>query len=87
MYIPSPPYINAGDNAWQLTAGTLVGLMSLPGLAVLYGGVVKRKWAVSSAVMCFYAFAAVLVVWPKQASKSASAIPGLAPWSASRTPS
>jgi Amt family ammonium transporter len=37
--------------------------MSLPGLAVLYGGVVKRKWAVSSAVMCFYAFAAVLVVW------------------------
>jgi len=63
MYIPSPPYLNPGDNSWQLTAGTLVGLMSLPGLAVLYGGVVKRKWAVSSAVMCFYAFAAVLVVW------------------------
>ncbi|MGH7610905.1 MAG: ammonium transporter [Candidatus Dormibacteria bacterium] len=63
MYIPSATYLNAGDNAWQLTAGTLVGLMSLPGLAVLYGGVVKRKWAVSSAVMCFYAFAAVLVVW------------------------
>ena len=63
MYIPSPPYLNAGDNAWQLTAGTLVGLMSLPGLAVLYGGVVKRKWAVSSAVMCFYAFSAVLIVW------------------------
>ena len=63
MYIPSPPYLNPGDNSWQLTAATLVGLMSLPGLAVLYGGVVKRKWAVSSAVMCFYAFAAVLVVW------------------------
>jgi Amt family ammonium transporter len=63
MCIPSPPYLNPGDNSWQLTAATLVGLMSLPGLAVLYGGVVKRKWAVSSAVMCFYAFAAVLVVW------------------------
>ena len=63
MYIPSPPYLNPGDNSWQLTAATLVGLMSLPGLAVLDGGVVKRKWAVSSAVMCCYAFAAVLVVW------------------------
>ena len=63
MYIPSPTYLSPGDNAWQLTAGTLVGLMSIPGLAVLYGGVVKRKWAVSSAVMAFYAFAAVLVVW------------------------
>ena len=63
MYIPSPPYLNPGDNRWQLTAATLVGLMSLPGLAVLYGGVVKRKWGVSSAVMWFYAFAAVLVVW------------------------
>ncbi|HUY97458.1 MAG TPA: ammonium transporter [Verrucomicrobiae bacterium] len=63
MYIPSPSYLSPGDNAWQLTAGTLVGLMSIPGLAVLYGGVVKRKWAVSSAVMVFYAFAAVLVVW------------------------
>jgi Amt family ammonium transporter len=63
MYIPSPPWLNPGDNAWQLSAATFVGLQSLPGLAVLYGGLVKRKWAVSSAVMCFYAFAAVLVVW------------------------
>jgi Amt family ammonium transporter len=63
MYIPSPPWLNPGDNSWQLSAATFVGLQSLPGLAVLYGGLVKRKWAVSSAVMCFYAFAAVLVVW------------------------
>jgi Amt family ammonium transporter len=63
MFIPSPTWLNAGDNAWQLSAATFVGLQSLPGLTVLYGGLVKRKWAVSSAVMCFYAFAAVLVVW------------------------
>ncbi|MBD5656601.1 MAG: ammonium transporter, partial [Candidatus Eremiobacteraeota bacterium] len=37
--------------------------MSLPGLAILYGGLVKKKWALNSAVMCFYAFAVVLIVW------------------------
>jgi Amt family ammonium transporter len=54
-FISAPSYVNSGDTAWQLTAGTLVGLMSLPGLAILYG-LVKKKWALNSAVMCFYAF-------------------------------
>jgi Amt family ammonium transporter len=62
-YIPAPSYLNSGDTAWQLTAATLVGLMSLPGLAILYAGLVKKKWALNSAVMCFYAFAVVLIVW------------------------
>ena len=62
-YVPAPAYLDSGDTAWQLTAATLVGLMSLPGLAILYGGLVKKKWALNSAVMCFYAFAVVLVVW------------------------
>ncbi len=62
-YVAAPTYLNAGDTAWQLTAATLVGLMSLPGLAILYGGLVKKKWALNSAVMCFYAFAVVLIVW------------------------
>ncbi|MDP9025179.1 MAG: ammonium transporter, partial [Candidatus Eremiobacteraeota bacterium] len=46
-----------------MTAATLVGLMSLPGLAILYGGLVKKKWALNSAVMCFYAFSVVLITW------------------------
>ena len=62
-YLAAPPWLNAGDTAWQLTSATLVGLMSLPGLAILYGGLVKKKWALNSAVMCFYAFSIVLVVW------------------------
>ncbi len=62
-YVAGPSYIDSGDTAWQLTSATLVGLMSLPGLAILYGGLVKKKWALNSAVMCFYAFAVVLVVW------------------------
>jgi Amt family ammonium transporter len=63
MFIPAPPYLNAGDNGWQLTAATFVGMQSVPGLAIFYGGVVKKKWAVNSAMMAFYAFAIVLVTW------------------------
>jgi len=56
-------WLDTGDNAWQLTAATFVGIMSIPGLALLYGGAVKKKWAVNSAFMVFYAFSAVLIVW------------------------
>ncbi|XP_030534114.2 ammonium transporter 2 member 5-like [Rhodamnia argentea] len=59
----SPGWMNKADNAWQLTAATLVGLQSVPGLMMLYGGGVKKKWAVNSAFMAFYAFACVLVCW------------------------
>ncbi|CAK9143772.1 unnamed protein product [Ilex paraguariensis] len=59
----SPEWMNKGDNAWQLTAATLVGLQSVPGLVILYGSIVKKKWAVNSAFMALYAFAAVLVCW------------------------
>ncbi|XP_062083308.1 ammonium transporter 2 member 4-like [Humulus lupulus] len=59
----SPEWMNKGDNAWQLTAATLVGLQSIPGLVILYGSMGKKKWAVNSAFMAFYAFAAVLVCW------------------------
>lgn len=59
----SPEWMNKADNAWQLTAATLVGLQSVPGLMILYGGMVKKKWAINSAFMALYAFAAVLVCW------------------------
>ncbi|KAI7988924.1 Ammonium transporter 3 member 1 [Camellia lanceoleosa] len=59
----SPEWMNKGDNAWQLVAATLVGLQSVPGLIILYGGAVKKKWAVNSAFMALYAFACVLVCW------------------------
>ncbi|XP_059440583.1 ammonium transporter 2 member 3-like [Corylus avellana] len=59
----SPEWNNKGDNAWQLTAATLVCLQSVPGLVILYGGMVKKKRAVNSAFMALYAFAAVLICW------------------------
>src|SRR5262249_39613732 len=60
--VPSPSWLNEGDNAWQLAAATFVALQSIPGLVVLYGGVVKKKWAINSAFMSSYAFASVLGV-------------------------
>lgn len=59
----SPVWSNKGDNAWQLTATTMVGMQSVPGLVILYGSMVKKKWAVNSAFMALYAFAAVLLCW------------------------
>lgn len=35
-------WLDKGDQAWQLTAGTLVALQSIPGLAILYAGFVKK---------------------------------------------
>jgi Amt family ammonium transporter len=61
--VASPKWLDTGDNAWQLAAATFVGLQSIPGLTVLYGGIVKKKWAINSAFMSMYAFASVLVVW------------------------
>jgi ammonium transporter, Amt family len=61
--VPSPQWLDTGDNAWQLAAATFVALQSIPGLTVLYGGIVKKKWAINSAFMSMYAFASVLIVW------------------------
>ena len=62
-YVAGPPWLNTGNNAWQLAAATFVGLQSVPGLMLLYSGIVKRKWAINSAFMAMYAFAATLIVW------------------------
>jgi Amt family ammonium transporter len=58
-----PHWLNPGDNSWQLTAATLVGLMSVPGLVVLYGGVMQKRWSVNSMMLAFVAFALVLLMW------------------------
>src|ERR1700679_3883493 len=58
-----PSWLVSGDNAWQMTAATFVGLMSLPGLAVLYGGVMQKRWSVDSMMLTFVAFSLVLVAW------------------------
>ena len=63
MPVPYPSWLNTGDNTWQLTAATFVGLMSLPGLAVLYASIVPKKWAVNVLAMMFAGFSLVLIAW------------------------
>ncbi|XP_026384309.1 ammonium transporter 3 member 1-like [Papaver somniferum] len=65
----APDWLNKGDNAWQMISATLVGIQSVPGLVILYGSIVKKKWAVNSAFMALYAFAAVLICWVSWAYK------------------
>ena len=60
---PYPTWLSSGDNSWQMTAATLVGLMSIPALAVLYGGLVQKKWAMNTVIMVFATFALTLITW------------------------
>jgi Amt family ammonium transporter len=62
-WLSYPSWLNPGDNAWQMTAATFVGLMSLPGLAILYGGVMQKRWSVNSMMLTFVAFCLVMVAW------------------------
>ena len=61
--VPYPSWLNPADNTWQIVAATFVGLMSLPGLAVLYASIVPKKWAVNVLAMMFAGFSLVLIAW------------------------
>jgi Amt family ammonium transporter len=58
-----PSWLDTGSNAWMMTAATFVGLQSIPGLSLYYGGLTRKKFSINTALMCFYGFSAVLVVW------------------------
>src|SRR6185436_790224 len=53
----------AGDNAWMLTSSALVLLMTGPGLALFYGGLVRRKNVLATMMQSFILMAVVTVVW------------------------
>jgi ammonium transporter, Amt family len=55
--------VNKGDNAWLLTSAALVMLMTIPGLALFYGGLVRTKNALSLLLQCFAIFAVITVLW------------------------
>lgn len=60
---PATPRMDTGDTAWMLVATALVMLMTLPGLALFYGGLSKRKDALNTIAMSFVAFSIVSVLW------------------------
>src|SRR6202022_2953987 len=54
---------SAGDNAWMLTSAALVLMMTGPGLALFYGGLVRRKNVLSTMMHSFILMAVVTVIW------------------------
>ena len=59
----APTRPDSGDTAWMLTAVMLVLLMTLPGLALFYGGMVRAKNLLSVMMQCFAITALVSVLW------------------------
>src|SRR5205814_4991090 len=54
---------SAGDNAWMLASAALVLLMTGPGLALFYGGLVRRKNVLSTMMHSFIMMALITVIW------------------------
>ena len=60
---PAPPKIDTGDTAWMIVATALVMLMSIPGLALFYGGLAKTKDALNTMAMTFVTFCIASLLW------------------------
>ncbi|WP_457643287.1 ammonium transporter [Persephonella sp.] len=55
--------INLPDNVWILVSTALVFLMSIPGLAVFYGGLTRTRSVLNTVMMVFSAFGIVSIIW------------------------
>ena len=55
--------LSAGDTAWILTSSALVLMMTIPGLALFYGGLVRTKNVLSVLMQCLFAAGWVTVLW------------------------
>ena len=54
---------SAGDNAWMLTSSALVLMMTGPGLALFYGGLVRKKNVLGTMMQSFAMMAIITVLW------------------------
>ena len=55
--------LNSGDTAWMLTSTALVLMMTIPGLALFYGGMVRRKNVLATAAQSFAVACLMTVLW------------------------
>jgi len=60
---PPPPKIDSGDTAWMLTSSALVLMMTIPGLFLFYGGLVRRKNALGTIMHSFILAAVISIQW------------------------
>ena len=58
-----PSKIDSGDTAWMLTATALVLMMTIPGLALFYGGMVRKKNVLATVMQSFAITCLVTVLW------------------------
>ena len=59
----STPVANKGDNAWMLVSTLLVIMMTIPGLALFYGGLVRSKNMLSVLMQVMVTFSLIVVLW------------------------
>ena len=57
------PTLDSGDTAWMLTSTALVLFMTIPGLALFYGGMVRSKNILSVLMQCFAVTGLITVLW------------------------
>ena len=55
--------LNSGDTAWMITSSALVLLMTIPGLALFYAGMVRKKNILATAAQSFGATCIITVLW------------------------
>ena len=55
--------LNSGDTAWMLTSTALVMLMTLPGVALFYGGLTKKENVLNTIFLSFMAFSITSIIW------------------------
>ena len=60
---PAAPKVDSGDTAWMLTSTLLVILMTLPGLALFYGGLARSKNMLSVLMQIFVIFSLISILW------------------------
>ncbi len=60
---PAAPKIDSGDTAWMLTSTALVLMMTIPGLALFYGGMVRKKNVLATLAQSFGATCIITVLW------------------------
>jgi Amt family ammonium transporter len=67
--VPTEPFVvsfdkvNSGDTAWMLTSSALVLMMTIPGLALFYGGMVRKKNVLSTLMQSFVITCLVTILW------------------------
>jgi Amt family ammonium transporter len=60
---PKIPAVDTGDTAWMLSSTALVLLMTVPGLALFYAGMVRKKNVLATLMQCFAITCIVTIVW------------------------